>query len=193
MIMLMERIVGALTFRREVYAEVENDTAFTTTAWILVAVVAFLNNLGAHASLQVFSWLRNTVTQTIIAVIGFALAAWLMSWIGRTLFKADVTFDELVRTLGLAYIWNAVGFIGIVSAISTTLACILAPAAFAGAILLIMSWFFAAREALDLDTANTIVTVILGWIAYWIIMAAGSFLLSLFGWTVRGIGGFLGF
>ena len=85
--MLMERIVGALTFRREVYAEVEKDTAFTTTAWALVAVVAFLNNLGAHASLNLFSWLRNTITQSIIAVIGFALAAWLMSWIGRTLFK----------------------------------------------------------------------------------------------------------
>ena len=48
--MLINRIIGAFTFRKGVYAEVEEDTSFTTTAWILVAVVAFLNQLGSAAS-----------------------------------------------------------------------------------------------------------------------------------------------
>ena len=43
--MLMNRIIGAFTFRRGVYAEVEKDQAFTTTAWILVIVVAFSAHL----------------------------------------------------------------------------------------------------------------------------------------------------
>ena len=44
--MLMKRIIAALTFRKEVYAEVEKDVEFTQTAWILVAVVS-------HGSLRI--------------------------------------------------------------------------------------------------------------------------------------------
>ena len=43
--MLMDRIIGAFTFRKEVYAEVEKDETFTSTAWLLVAVVAFISQL----------------------------------------------------------------------------------------------------------------------------------------------------
>ena len=55
--MLINRIIGAFTFRKGVYAEVEKDTAFTMTAWILVAVVAFLNQLGSAASANLVNWL----------------------------------------------------------------------------------------------------------------------------------------
>ncbi len=49
--MLMDRIVGAFTFRRQVYAEVENDTSFTTTAWIIVAIVgAIMGAMGIAAA-----------------------------------------------------------------------------------------------------------------------------------------------
>ena len=48
--MLVNRIIGAFTFRKGVYAEVEKDTSFTTTAWILVVVASFLNQLGLFAS-----------------------------------------------------------------------------------------------------------------------------------------------
>ena len=44
-------------FRKGVYAEVEKDTAFTTTAWIIVAVVAFLNQVGTYASGELANWL----------------------------------------------------------------------------------------------------------------------------------------
>ena len=45
----MDRIIGAFTFRKGVYAEVEHDASFTTTAYIIVAIVAILNQLGANA------------------------------------------------------------------------------------------------------------------------------------------------
>ena len=44
--MLMDRIIAAFTFRKKVYAEVEKDVEFTQTAWILVAVVSLLNQIG---------------------------------------------------------------------------------------------------------------------------------------------------
>jgi hypothetical protein len=44
----------------------------------------------------------------------------------------------------------------------------------------------AAKEALDLGTGQTIITVILGWVAFAVIMAVGSMILNLIGWTVIG-------
>jgi len=47
---LQERIIGAFTFRTQVYEDVEADTSFTQTAWIIVAVTSFLNQLGSRAN-----------------------------------------------------------------------------------------------------------------------------------------------
>ena len=172
--MLMHRIIGAFTFRRGVYVEVEKDTTFTTTAWILVIVIGFLNRLGSNASGNLVNWLIGAVVDTIFAVIGFALAAIVISAVGRALFNAEVTFDEMVRTLGLAYVWQIVGVIGVVAAFSDALACVLAPVLVIAVILLVIAWFVAAKEALDLEWVQTIVTVILGGIAWIVIMVVVS-------------------
>jgi hypothetical protein len=163
-IMLIDRIIGALSFRTAVYAEVERDTSFTSTAWMLVVIVAFLNQLGTRMYDTMANRLFGSVIGTVVALIAFAFGIWVISWVGRSLFNADVTFDELVRTLGLAYIWNAVGVIGIVASYSTALSCVLAPVQIAAVVLGLIAWFIAAKEALDLDWVNTFVTVIVGWI-----------------------------
>jgi len=167
--MLMDRIIGALTFRSKVYADVEKDSSFTTTAWILVAVVGFLNQLGAYAQANVGKWILSALLGTVGILIGFAVGAWVISWVGRTVFKADVTFEEMVRALGLAYVWNVVAVIGVLAGFSVTLSCILAPILLIAAILGLIAWFVAAKEALDLEWVQTIITVILGWIALMVI------------------------
>ena len=149
--MLTERIIGAFTFRSGVYAEVEKDTNFTKTAWILVAVVAFLNQIGSFASSELVNWVVGAVVGTLFAVVAFFVGAMVINWVGRGVYKAEVTFDELVRTLGLAYVWQVVGVLGILSAFSTALSCVLAPVMVIAAILLVVAWFIAAKEALDLD------------------------------------------
>lgn len=179
--MLMNRIIGAFTFRKGVYAEVEQDATFTRTAWILVAVVAFLNQLGTRASANVGGWLLGAIASTVFAVLGFALAALVIGWVGRAVFKAEVTFDELVRTLGLAYVWNVIGVIGILAAFSAALSCLLAPVMILAVILMVIAWFVAAKEALDLDWVKTIITVILGWLALLLVMLVASAVLGLLG------------
>jgi len=191
--MLTERIIGAFTFRKEVYAEVEQDTTFTTTAWILVAVVAFLNQVGSFASSELVNWLVGAVVGTIFAVVAFAVGALVINWVGRAVYKADVTFDELVRTLGLAYVWQVVGVLGVLSAFSTALSCLLAPVMVIGAILLIIAWFIAAKEALDLDWVKTIITVILGWLSLVVITAIAAIVVGLLGFGGAALGGLLGF
>ncbi|UCF60302.1 MAG: hypothetical protein JSV37_11115 [Anaerolineaceae bacterium] len=170
--MLTERIIGAFTFRKGVYAEVEHDTSFTNTAWLIVAVVTFLNQIGTHASPNFIAWIISAIVGTVIMVIGFGLAAAVISWVGRTLFSAEVTFDEMVRTLGLASVWNIVGFIGALVGFFPLLACVTWPAILVGVVLLVAAWFMAAKEALDLEWVETIITVIVGviaWVVVWLI------------------------
>jgi len=190
--MLLERIKGAITFRNGVYAEVEKDKGFTTTAWLLVLVVAFLNQLGSNASRHVGTWLGGAIAGTVLAVAGFAVAAAVINWAGRALFKADVTFNELVRTLGLAYVWNVIGVIGVLSAFSDALSCLLSPVRVISAILLVVAWFVAAKEALDLEWGQTIITVILGFAALLVIMIGGALVLGLLGFGVASLAGLVG-
>ncbi len=197
--MLMERIIAALTFRREVYAEVEHDTAFTTTAWMLVAAVAFIGQIGQRAGAVtgdlaggLLNWVIGSVVGTIFAVIGFAVAAFITNAVGRALFQAEVTFEELVRTMGLAYVWRIVGVIGIVAAFSPTLGCVLAPIGFIASILGFASTLIAVKEALDLEWGPTIITVIVGWIVQFLIDLAAVFLLTIMGLAAGAAMGALG-
>lgn len=188
----MDRIIGAFTFRREAYAEVEKDAAFSTTAWILVVVVAFINQLGATASRDLLGWLFGAVAGTVFAVIGFALGAFVISLVGRAAFNAEVTFEEMVRTLGLAYVWQVVGVFGIVGVLAPSLACLTAPALLVAALLGLVAWFLATKEALDLEWLQTIVTVIIGWLVVAAIMVAGGIVLGMLGLGAAGLGGLLG-
>ncbi len=190
--MLTDRIIKALTFRKEVYAEVEKDVEFTQTAWILVAVVAFLSQLGQYAYFgfgSIGRWLVSAVIGTVFAVGGFAIAAWAVSWVGKTLFKAEVDFGETVRTLGLAYIWNVVGVLGIVSAISVGLSCLLTPVTMIAALAGLVSWLFAIKEALDLDWGRTIATLLVGWVVSFAVTWVASFIVGLLGWSAAAAAG----
>ena len=188
--MLMDRIIKALTFKKEVYAEVEHDESFTGTAWILVAVVAFLNQLGSLAgSYEIGDWIIATIVGTLVAVIGFAVGAYVIAWVGKSLFQAEVTFEEVVRAVGLAYVWNIVGAAGILLAVAPGLTCLLGLPLIIGAFLGLYSSFIAVREALDLETGQTLITVALGFLAIFIVSALTSSVLGLIGLGAAAVSG----
>ena len=188
---MIDRIMKVFTFKNSVYKEVEDDTAFTQTAWMIVGIVAFLSQLGANASLvhiEGRGWLIGTITGTIIAVLSFAAGCFVISWAGKTFFNAEVTYEELVRTLGLAYVWNIIGFLGIIGLVSPGLACITGPISLVAGIAGLISWFIAAKEALDLEWPQTIGTVVIGWVAGLIISLIVGGILGIFGLAGAGIG-----
>lgn len=191
----MDRIIGAFTFRRGVYSEVEHDSSFTTTAWILVAIAGFLSQIGANAESNLgepLRWLLGSVVGTLFVLLSFGIGAAIISFVGRTVFNAEVTFDELVRTLGLAYVWNVVGVLAVLGAASDTLACVIAPAQFAGALLGLVAWFVAAKEALDLEWVQVVVTVVIGWVVGFVILLIAGGVLGLLGLGAAAAGGLLG-
>ena len=186
--MLIQRIIGALIFRRGIYAEVEADKTFTSTAWLLVLIFSILNQLGSYASLRIFEWLISAVIGTITALAGFAIAAAVINAVGRLGFQAEVSFDELVRTMGLASVWTAVGFLGVIANFSNALSCILGPIIVVSWIALVVAWFMAVHEALDLSWGKTVITVIIGFIPWAVIMALTGVVLSLLNLTATGFG-----
>lgn len=177
----MDRIMAAFTFRNEVYADVEQDTTFTTTAWLIVAVVSFLSQLGGGTSENLLNWFLNAIGGTVFAIIGFAVAAFIINFVGRAVFNADSNFNEIVRTVGLAYVWQVFGVLGIFGVFIPVLACVTAPIQVIAVILWIIAAFIAVKEALDLEWLQTIVTVVLGGIAYFIILFIGFAILAAIG------------
>ena len=189
--MLIDRIIGAFTFRKGVYAEVEKDASFTTYAWLIVAVAAFLSGLGAAAASggSLASLFLGALVGTIFSVIGFAISAFVISWVGANVFKAQVTFEEVVRTTGLAYVWTAVGVLGILGALASALACITGPIQFAAWIAGLAAALFAIKEALDLDWTSTIVTVLIGWLIQVVVSVIAGVVLGILGISAAGIMG----
>ncbi len=121
-----------------------------------------------------------------MSVVGFAALAFVVDFLARNLFQAEVSFSELVRTLGLAYVWNVVGLLAFFGALG-----FLVPL---GSLLALIASFMAVKEAVDLEWVQTIVTVVIGWIVLVLIMAViGGFLLAAVVGTAVGLGVLGGF
>jgi hypothetical protein len=80
-----------------------------------------------------------------------------------------------------------------VAGVSGFLSFLLTPVLIVGWVMLVISWFVAAKEALDLDVVKSIVTVALGWLVFGAIMAIGSWVLDLIGLSAAGVGRMFGF
>ncbi len=166
--MLTDRIIGALTFRSGVYDDVEKDTSFTQTAWIIVIVASFLSQLGSTRNLIA------AIIGTIFAVIAFYVLVWIINWVGREVFKADVTVDELIRSLGLASVWVAIGVLGLIPVLGGVISLL-------AGLLHLVALLIATKAALDLEWVQTIVTVVIGFIVYSVIVAIGFLILGIVG------------
>jgi hypothetical protein len=165
---LINRLTGALMFRQGVYDEVEADESFTPMAWILVIVTAVLSSIGSTRNIV------GIIVSAIFAIVGFFVGALVIGWVGRTVFKATVTTQELIRTQGLAYVWRVLGFFGFITCIGWIIG-------FAAAILGLIASFIAAKAALDLDWVQTIVTVVIGWLVLMVITIFASVVLGIIG------------
>ena len=85
--------------------------------------------------------------------------------------------------------WNAAGILGILGGFLT---CILWPVRVATWVALVISWFLAVKEALDLEWVPTVVTVVLGWIVIFVVQMVTGVILAALGIAGAGIAGALG-
>lgn len=192
----VSHVIGAFAFRREIYSEVKDKARFTNRAWLLVVVANFLGQLGANAAYgfnDSMEWTRGAIIGTVFAVAAFFVGVAIVEGIGRQAFNAEVTRGELVRTLGVASVWNAVGLVGVLAAISPSLSGVVGAAQLAAFALGFAASHFAAKKALDLEWMPVVVTVVVAWVVSGIVLALAAVFLALFGLGgSRVLGGILG-
>jgi hypothetical protein len=185
--MLTDRIMGALTFKKGIYQQTANDSTFTQNAWLIVIIVAFLSQLGALAgNIQhsFFGWLIGAIITSAVMVGAFWLSAYVLVLLAKALFNSNVQFDQVVRALGLAYIWRVVGFLGIVNVIPF-LGCLTAPIQLLAGLVAIAANLIAIKDSTSLDWVGTIVVVVVAFIITAILVAIVGLFLGIVGLLAR--------
>jgi hypothetical protein len=179
---LVNRVMRAALLDKEFYKEVEVDTSLNQEALMVVIIVSIAGGIGSFFG-KLFGGEIGVAIQALIisAVVGVAnyyIWAYVTHFIGTNMFKGEAEPDELLRVLGYASgprILSLLFFIPCLGGILN----------FGGSIWALVAGFFGVQEALDLDTTETLVTVVLGWVAIFIINAI---LTNLLGFGALGLG-----
>jgi len=158
---MIDRMIRVARLDRTVFGEVEQDPTATSQAAIVVAIVAVAQAIGNLGT-------PNVTVGTIIwgfigAFIGWVIWSYLTYFIGTAVFHADATPQEMLRCLGFAYAPNVLAVFGLIP-------CLGWIAALAGAILALVAGFLAAKEALDLETGPTLITIVLSWLIMFVVI-----------------------
>jgi hypothetical protein len=160
------------------YNEVEADVTANNQALTVVVLAAVASGigslLGSIVSGHPGAAFGGLIGAVIVALIGWAVWSYVMYFVGTRLFHGTATYGELLRTLGFAQtpgVLLVLGFIPVLGGIIDLVVFVW----------LIVAGFIAIREALDLDTGNTIATVVVGIIAYAVVAAIVGLILASLG------------
>ena len=182
---MIKRITRAIMLDREFYKEAEADTSLNQEALTIVIIVSVIGGIGAFiSSLMAQSFGRAIVALLVTSGLGVAnyyIWAYVTHFIGTNMFKGDADPGELLRVLGYASAPRLLALLGFIPCVGWLISL-------AGGIWALVAGFFGVQEALDLDTTETLVTVVLGWLAILIITAIVT---SLIGVGSAGLGSLL--
>lgn len=167
----MDRILGVLTLKAPVYKEIAHDENATTTAAIIVVVMAiFAGVVGAvllgvvgsalppEQAAQAGSPLGTAVRTIVNAIVGWLIGAWVIAFVAKTFFGGKTNFGEMLRVFGYTQIFQV---FAIVPCLGTLIALVLS---LIGAVIGI-------REASEFSTGKAVMT---GLVAFVILLVVGG-------------------
>jgi hypothetical protein len=152
---MLTRIMRIIRLDWTVFREIAKDKEAIKEAALIVVIVTFLSAVG-----------RGLATGSLIAFFGDWILAIVISWlgwavltyfVGTLVFKGKTDIPEMLRVLGYA---SAPQLLGLFSFIP----CVGWLFPFVGWLLALVAGVLAIREAMDLDTGDAIVTVIISWV-----------------------------
>ena len=157
---MIERIVRAIRLDWTVFGEIAKDRDALKEAAIIVAVVTFLSAVGTGIAAGSFgAFFGDWIAGIAVGWIGWAIITY---FVGTALYKGETDIPEMLRVLGYA---NAPILLGLLSFIP----CVGWLFPLIGGLLALVAGVIAIREAMDFDTSNAIITVIIGWIVMMVI------------------------
>ena len=164
--LLFKRVMRGALLDEEFYKEVEADTSLNQEALLIVIAVSIVSGIGAFFAGLIAgkpgAALLALIVNSGIGVANYYIWAYVTHYIGTNLFEGDADPGELLRVLGYASGPRMLGLLGFIPCIGPLIALV-------GAIWALVAGFYGVREALDLDTTETLITVFLGWLAVLII------------------------
>jgi len=155
---MLERMIGAAKLDIATYEEVEHDESATGQAAGVVAMVAV-----AQAIAEAGGGFGLALVGVLSAFVGWGLWAGVTYLIGDKLLGGTATWGELLRTLGFA---QAPGLLVVLAVLPLG-----GVIRFAVGIWVLVAGFIGLRQALDLGNVKTLITAVLGWLAFVLVIA----------------------
>ncbi len=169
---MIQRMIGASLLRTATYEQVEGDKSATTQALLVVVLVAVATGV---ATLGTKVNALGIVLGILVALVGWAVLAWLTYVIGATVLRTEETkadWAELARTLGFAQSPGILRLFGGIPIIGSWVFPVVAVWQLAAAVI-------AIRQALDYkSTWRAVGVAVLSFIPYWFLLALLTLLLA---------------
>ncbi|MFW6082823.1 MAG: Yip1 family protein [Chloroflexota bacterium] len=179
---MLGRVVRAAKLDVAFFNEVEMDASLTQEALMVVILVSLISSVGSFIGGVVGNGLVSALLALIAAlvtgVVTYYIWAYVTYFVGTKLFSATADPGELLRVLGYA---SGPRVLGVLSFIP----CVGALISLAGGVWSLIAGFIGVREALDLDTTKTLITVVIGWI---IVMIVTAIVMAVVGVGAIGLG-----
>jgi hypothetical protein len=169
---IVNRMVRAAKLEVPLYEEVEADVTATNQALLVVVLVAVASGIGSAIGADPGALVGRLVGGILQSLIGWAVWSFVVYFVGTRFFGGTATYGELLRTLGFAESPSVLlifGFIPIVGGII----------ALAAGIWTLVASFIGIRQALDIDNAKTVFTILLGLVALIIVVTLVTLVLAL--------------
>jgi hypothetical protein len=183
---MIANVRRAMSLDQTFYREVANDARYSQEALMVVIVASVLTGIGGFLS-GIFQGnfggaLIGLLLGVVLAVAGYYIWAYIVQFVGKSMFQGQATAPQLLRTLGYAYGPTALGVLSFIPCIGPLIALV-------GGIWSLVCGFFAVRETHRLSDGQTIVTVVVGWLVVFIVT---TLVTGIFGLGALGIGAMFG-
>ena len=122
------------------------------------------------------------IVGVILAVASYYVWAYIVQFVGKSMFNGQATVPQLLRTLGYAYGPTALGALSFIWCVGPLIALV-------GSIWSLVCGFFAVRETHRLSDGQAIITVVIGWL---VIMVISALVGLIFGFGLLGAGSLAG-
>jgi hypothetical protein len=183
---LTDRMIRAARLETSLYNEVEADLTATNQALTVVVVTGLASGIGAALGEAIAGRpagiVGGLIGGVIVEVVGWLVWSYVMYLVGTRLFHGTATYGELLRTLGFAYSPGVLLILRFIPVLGGLVALVVG-------IWRIVAGFIAIREALDLDSGNTLATIVVGVIAYLVVLAIVAAVLGLVGLSAAALTG----
>lgn len=163
---MIDRVLRAAKFDVLFFNKVEADPSLNQEALMVVVLVSGLSAVGSFISGLIYGRfggaLLALISTVLLGVVNYYIWGYLTHYIGNALFDATSDPGELLRVLGYASGPNALGFFSFIPRLGGFVG-------FIGSIWALAAGFIGVREALDIETMETLITVVIGWVIIMII------------------------